>query len=60
MKRCLEICAIASEFPGSFVKNMQALIERAENSGIIFRKAYYYKRHSRSKLVFLPSECTHL
>ncbi len=34
MKRCLEICSIASEFPGSFVKNMQALIERAEKEQI--------------------------
>lgn len=47
MKRCLEICSIASEFPGSFVKNMQALIERAENSGIILEFVFPIEAEKR-------------
>ncbi len=48
MKRCLEICSIASEFPGSFVKNMQALIERAE------------KKQIKIEFVFPPEAQEHL
>ena len=47
MKRCLEICAIASEFPGSFVKNMQVLIvaSRTETFNYGIAEASYLGKH---------------
>ncbi len=33
-KRCLQLCAIASEFPGSFIKQIQALAKKGEEEGV--------------------------